>query len=235
MGLSSEDIKNKLALRLDMYGLATQDTDKLLNLYIDTAVMEIAAEKWYRDLLKTEYLKSDSEGKITVQDKILPYALFGYGTEGTSHSWQRFTPIDYEYFLNWDSRAYTKDSYGGVNRYSIIPSSNVDYTVLQLLEEQSSIDIKLVYYPIRPAVADFPPYFEPYLTNKVLYLYMIDKGDAVKDRSIKMVMDQDKTLQKNLKKQAQSIEINKTARTARNRKTKSWLTSENDIGHWIRY
>jgi len=243
MGINGEDIKNKLYLRLNMYGLADTTTDKLLNMYIDTVSMQIAAERWYHDLLKTEYLDTDSDGKFTIEQNIVPYAVFAYGTEGERHTWQRLTPIDYEYFLNWDSRVYRGvNSMGGGGawsgirrRYTVLPEGDSDHTVMQILEIQDIVPIKIVYYPIRPAISDFSIYFEPLITGKVLEAYYTDKGDQLKDRSIKMIMDQNEKLSKNIRKQAETFEVNALEKTARNQKTKDWLNAENDIGYWMSY
>lgn len=233
MGISGEDIKNKLYLRLNMYGLADDTTSKLLNMYIETVAMELAAEKWYDDLLKTEYFTTDSNGKFTVEANVIPYAVFAYGTEGESHSWQRLTAVEYEYFLNWDSRAGVMST--GSGRYTILPEGDADNTVIQTLDDQSSISIKLVYYPIRPAIEEFPTYFEPLITGKVLEAYLVDKGDQFKDRSLKLLMDQNKNRTKLAKKQAKTFEINMRHKTAINQKVKGWLSSEqnSDIGFWF--
>ncbi len=239
MSISGEDIKNKVYRRLNQNGLATVETDNLIEDYIDDVITVLAADKWYHDLLKTKYLTTDSDGKFTIEDNVIPYITFAYGTEGERHTWQRLTPVDYEYFENWDSRVYRGTSYagggGGVRRrYSILPEGDADHTVMQILEIQESVSIKIIYYPIRPAVADFASYFEPLITNMVLEMYTMDKQDASKDRYVRMLQDQTKKLTKLLKKQAETFEINSATQTTKNAKTRDWLQAEsNDIGYWV--
>lgn len=242
MGISGEDIKTKVMLRLNQNGLASKSTDKLLNMYIDSVVMEIAAESWYDDLLKTkEDITTDADGKFEIEGNIIPYLMFAYGTEDQRHSWQRLTPVSFEYFASWDNRIYRgASSYGGGagggyrRRYSLIYEGDPDNTTMQILEIQNEVNIKCIYYPIRPAISDFPNYFEPLITNRVIELYTLDFQEASNDRYVKLLQDRTKELTKKLKKQANTVEVNAYDRTIRNAKTRDWIDAEsNDIGYWI--
>lgn len=240
--ISGEDIKKKILLRLGNYSLVDQETDFLLDMYIDSVSMEIAASRWYRDLLKTEYLDANTEGVFTIAGNIIPFLVFAYGTENERHSWQRLTPVDYEYFENWQSRVYRGVNLtggggitGGIRRrYSIIPEGNPDITTMKLLELQDIVPIKIIYYPIRPAVSDFPDFFEPLITNKVLELYTIDRQDGSKDRYVQLLAKRTEDLDKRIKKQANLIEVNNYNSSVKNQKTRDWMQSEsNDIGYWL--
>lgn len=242
MAISGEDIKKKILLRLGNYSFVDTETEYLLDMYIDSVTMDIAGTRWYRDLLKTEYLDADSDGIFSVAGNIIPFLTFAYGTENERHSWQRLTPVDYEYFENWQSRVYRGVNLtggggitGGIRRrYSIIPEGDPDTTTMKLLELQDTVPIKLIYYPIRPAVSDFPDYFEPLITNKVIELYTIDRQDSSKDRYVQLLAKRTEDLDKRIKKQANTIEVNKYGPSVRNQKTQDWIMSEsNDIGYWL--
>lgn len=237
MGISSEDIKSKIYLRLNQYGLANNTTDSLIDMYLDAVAMELAS-KDLDCLLKTEYLDTDSDGKFTINDEVVPFAMFAYGERDSNHTWQRLTPIDYEYFLNWNSRVYrgTYLTGGGLRRrYTMLPEGDSDETVFQILEIQDIVSIKAVYYPIRPDISAFPNSAEPLITNKVLELYTMDNQESSKDRYVKLLQDQTKKLEKVFLKQQSRLEVRAYDTTVRNAKTRDWIMSEsNDYGYWRR-
>jgi hypothetical protein len=241
MSIQSEDVRNRVYLRLDQYGLATNTTDSLLDMYIEGVATELAAKN-LDILLRTDYFTTDSNGKFTIPGEIVPYLVLCNGTEGERHSWQRLTPIEYMYFINWDSRVgggYAGSRGGGLlasgNRYTIIPTPGEEGTTLQVLEIRDAIPIMCIYYPITPPISDFPDYALDLISNMVLERYIMDRQDQVKDRSVKLLMDKTVKLEKTFVKQAGVIEATYVQPTIRNNKTKNWIYSEsNDYGYWRR-
>lgn len=243
MGISGESIKTELLLRTDQYGLTSSTTNALLDMYIDSVCTEIAAKHWYRDLLQTAYITSDDKGKFSMDMEIIPYLTFAYGREGVDHSWQRLTPVDYEYWESWRSRVFRGQYVSGGNgvgggvrrRYCILPQGDPDTTSMQILENTTIVPIKLIYYPIRPSVSEFPTYFKHLIVNKVLEALALDKMQGSNDRFFKQLQEKTKQLEKLLTKQASRIEVNSYDATARNRKTQDWIDSEsNDVSYWLR-
>jgi hypothetical protein len=234
MGISSEEIKNTIYLRLNQYGLANSSTNALLNIYLDNVAMELATHD-LTELLQTVYTNTDSDGKFTVDGEIVPFAVFANGSKDARHSWQRLSPIDYEYFVNWDSRVHRTG--GGMStrrRYTILPERSVNTeTIMQVLEIQDVLPIKVVYYPIRPDISDFPEYAAPLIVNKVLEQYTMDNQESSKDRYVKLLQDQTKKLEKIFLKTSGSIESRGYDTSQRNAKTRDWIVSEsNDYGYW---
>lgn len=242
MPINSEDIINKILLRTDQIGLSSANSHKLIASYLDSVCMEIAAKQWLRDLLKEVYVTSDEDGTYIFQEEVIPFLVFAYGQKGVDHSWQRVSPVDYEYFESWKSRVFRGQyvsggagAFGGIRRrYSILPQLESDTTRLQILEKTGALPLKIVYYPIRPDVSEFPSYFEPLITNKVLELLAMDKEQSNSDRYFTQLAKRTKELFKLSEKQGSRLEIKYFDKTSRNKKTDSWLESEsNDVSFWI--
>lgn len=241
MSIRPEDIRNRVYLRLGMYGLKDKTTDSLLDTYIEGVATELA-DLDLDCLVRTGYFTTDDNGYFVVPGSIIPYIVMCNGIPHQSHTWQRLTPVDYMYFTNWDSRVSRGGSragggmYGLSNRYTVIPNPGSDEgTRLQVLEIKKSIPIMIHYYPVTPHISDFPDFAADLITNMVLERYITDRQDAVKDRSLKLIMDQTKRLLKIFENQATVIEATYYDTAPKNNKTRNWLYSEsNDYGFWRR-
>jgi hypothetical protein len=240
MTIRPEDIRNRVYLRMGMYGLKDKSSDSLLDTYIEGVATELA-DLDLDCLVRTGYYTTDETGTFIVPGGgIIPYIALCNGIKDQPHTWQRLTPVDYMYFANWNNRISRGSRGGGMgnlhNRYCVIPNPGSDEgTRLQVLEIKKSIPIMLMYYPITPHLSDYPDFAADLITNMVLERYIIDKQDAIKDRSIKLLMDQTKKLLKVFENQSGTIETTYYDQTTRNNKTRNWLYSEtNDFGFWKR-
>lgn len=235
MGIQTEDIRDRLYLRLDQYGLNSVTTDSLIDSYIEGVATELASKN-LDCLLRTKYTNTDEDGKFYVDESIIPYTVMSDGIKNQIHSWQRLSPVDYLYFINSLSRISFGKGIGSFHgRYTILPTPGEDGTTLQLLDNGVNIPIMLVYYPITPSISDFPDFAADLITNMVLERYIIDRKDSMKDRSIKLLMDHTKKLEKIFDRQSTAIEATYYDSAARNTKTKNWIYSEsNDFSYWNR-
>jgi hypothetical protein len=235
MSLDVEDLRKKVYLRLGNYGLADKSTDALLDMYFESVALKLAALD-LKCLLRTEYVNTDTEGKFSIDKvEVVPFLVFAHGVKDQSHSWQRLTPVDYIYFTSWDSRG----NRGGTGmghigqRYTVLPSPGEDGTYMQILEAVGETSIKIVYYPIRPPITDFPNFARDLVINMTLEQFIMDRQDTMKDRSIKMLMDDTKRLLKDFKAQVGRIEVMGYDTNIRNQKTRDWIMSESDdFSYW---
>ncbi len=236
MSIRPEDIRNRVYLRMGMFGLKDKTSDSLLDTYIEGVSTELA-DLDLDCLVRPGYFTTDENGIFIVPGDIVPYIVLCNGIKDQAHTWQRLTPVDYMYFANWDARSSRGSALGSLhNRYSVIPNPGSDEgTKLQVLEIKKSIPIMILYYPITPHISDYPDYAADLITNMVLERYIIDRQDAVKDRSMKLLMDQTKRLLKVFEGQSSIIEATFYDATTKNNKTRNWLYSEkNDFGFWRR-
>jgi ferritin-like protein len=237
---SYEDIRRKIMLRLDQDGIETKATTQLIDDLISETCMEIAADNYYYELVKSVEGETDEDGKFRLSIPSIPYQAFIYGSSGQDHSWQRITPVTYDYFIRWKDGTYRGvfnsggvggGLYGGLlRRYTVLPTGDDD-TVIELLEINNSVPIKLYYYPIRPTPADFPGYFEPLIIDKVLYLYSMTRRESSSEQHFGRLEKRIKKLQKDIKKIATQIEIVGAPSGVYNNKTTDWLNA-NDLGVW---
>jgi len=234
---TTEDIKEKLYLRLNQEGIISKSTDRLYDKYIEEACFEIAAEFYFKDLLFTVYGQTDNDGIYTIDKPIIPYMTFLYEVENVDHSGQRITPVSYDLFRRWKSgwRSSLQGGYfyyGTRRRYTVLPRNGEDTTKLQLMELKSSLPISVTCYPIRPSVADFPSFFEPYITAKAMYLLSIDLKQGSGDRFFQKIEQRLKEIKRRVKKQALTFEVRAPADSSiLNNKSMEWLmTDGNDIG-----
>jgi hypothetical protein len=237
---SSEDIKRKILIRLNQDGLQSNATQELLDDLIGEVCAEIAAENYYYELVKSVVDETDENGMFRLTTPSIPYQVFIYGTEGTDHSWQRITPVTYDYFIRWKDGVFRGGyntsgvgggMYGGMlRRYTVIPSGDDD-TVIQLLEFKSKVSINMYYYPIKPTPADFPGYFEPLIITKVLYQYAINNRESSSQNYFELLGKRIKELKRTIKKTATQIEIVSSPNSPYNTRTRDWMSS-NDLGFY---
>jgi len=237
---SYEDIRRKVLLRLNQDGIESKATTQLIDDLISEVCMEIASDTYFYELIKSVEGETEADGTFRLAKPAIPYQAFIYGTKGEEHTWQRITPVTYDYFIRWKEGTYRGvfssggvggGLYGGLlRRYTVLPTGDDD-TVIELLEINDAVTMKLYYYPIRPTPADFPGYFEPLIIDKVLYLHAMSMRESSSEQYFGRLEKRIKKLHKNIKKIATQVEITGAPSGVFNNKTTDWMNA-NDLGFW---
>lgn len=230
---SFEDIRRKVLLRLNMDGTQSKSTLQLLDDFIGEICMEIASDNYFYELVKSKEDTTNSEGQYTLNVPAIPYQVFIHGTFGEDNTWQRVTPITYDYYIRWKDGSSRGGVGGGAytgSRYTVIPTGNDDLCI-DLLEINDAVTIKVYYYPIRPTPSDFPGYFEPLIIEKVLYLYGMNQRESSSEQFFGRTEKRIKQLEKNIKKIATQVEIVGAPSGVYNAQTRDWMSS-NDLGFY---
>lgn len=225
-----DSIKRKVKNRLDQDYTDSKSSDLLIEDLICEVCMEIASSTYFDDLVKSDVGSTLSDGTYVLPEPAIPYQVFINGTEGTDHSWQRVTPITYDYFIRWKEGSLTRGFCGASYRYTTLPSIE-DNTKIGLLETTEIVPIKVYYYPIRPTPSDFPGYFEPLIVDKVLHLYSINRRESSSEPYFARLEKRIKQLERNIKKISSQVEIVGAPSGIYNTQTTTWMNA-NDIAFW---
>jgi hypothetical protein len=221
--VSSEELREDIKAHLALEHLPEQQAVRVIDFNMGRAAIKIAGMGPFRDLLVTTYVPYSDDGKFSVKRRITPHQAFIDGDEG-KQNWRRLIPIDFDHFSMQSSGIDTYFSYSaysalsgmGGRRYTVLPKTDSGTTFMQILDPvpaqspdcANKKTVKLIYYPIIPAIDEFPEEFIPLL----LYETLVGIAPHIKLQSGNSYVEQlkleTKEMRFKLKNIAEKIETN---------------------------
>lgn len=181
--VSSEELREDIKAHLSLEHLPEQNATRVIDFNMGRAAVKIAAMGPFRDLLVTTYVPYDNAGKFSVKRRVIPHQTFIDGDQG-KNNWRRLIPIDFDHFSMQQSGLDSYLTYSnyssiagiGGRRYTVLPKEDPNETNMQILDPlptqvndcSSQRKVKLLYYPIMPAIDEFPEEFIPLLLYETL-------------------------------------------------------------------
>lgn len=222
--VTSEELRETIKAHLALEHLPEQTATRIIDFQMGKAAIKIAAMGTFRDLLVTEYVPYSVDGFFSVPRRVIPHQAYIDGDKG-ENNWRRLIPIDFDHFSMQSSGIETYYPYYsyysaltgmGGRRYTVLPKEKPGETRMQILDPVPANPpecvnrktVKLLYYPIVPAIDEFPEEFLPLLLVET----MIGIAPHTKLQSGSSYVEQLKMEQKELrfkiKNNAEKIETN---------------------------
>ena len=172
--VSSEEVRESVKAYLNLEHTSARVTNKVIDISMGAAAIKVAGLDYFRDLLQTIYLDYNDVGEFLIERRIVPHQSFSDGDVG-KNNWRRMIPIDFNHYSIQSSSLenyafspyYLAYSSLAGRRYTVLPSPKSGNTLMKVLDPlpKQPTDctkrrkIKLLYYPIIPAIEEFPEEF----------------------------------------------------------------------------
>jgi hypothetical protein len=225
--VDSGTFKNQIINALNMEYSINPTNANIIDFHIQRACTDLAQVSKWEALLKETTLTCTTNGSIIIPEPCLPSMVF-VGGVGNQPSWRRVLAVEFDDFcMLRNSRGqgfYYRTGTQIQNRYTIDKfHENKDETKIQLLGQVfASRPIKVIYYPLMPAVSNFPPQFIPILYDKVLFSVLPTFSENTTQFALEILKRSIKEQTFNMKRREQQIELTKFARN-RNASERSFI------------
>jgi len=181
--MDSGSLKNLVRDHYFKLGLKNDpESDAIIDSRIRSACIQVAQETVWECLLEEVTGTLTTSSTFIIDKPVLPHMVFMYGTDNDPN-WRRVVCTEFDKaYAGQQQGIYTYNPTTYKRRYQVNKlHSDKNQTQLKVLgfTVAPETSIKVLYYPLIPAVAQFTENFIPLLLNKVIYetrLYFADKS-----------------------------------------------------------
>lgn len=147
------------------------ESDSIIDMQIRAACSEVAQETVWECLLEEVVGNLTTSSTFIINELCMPHMVFMYGTED-SPNWRRVLCTDFDFGYSLQQQGNFNYNISGYRRRYMVNKLHPVKTETQLklvnFTTSPESTIRVLYYPLLPAVAQFTENFIPYILNKVI-------------------------------------------------------------------